>query len=245
MKYGYGAVRFVKCVALVMVLAGLLFLTACKEKPVEKPAQPAAVETKVPAAVKEQAAATVETKAPAPQTPAAPAVASFKAGNPIVTIKTSKGQMMVMLYQDKAPISVANFLTYVNSGHYNGTIFHRVMPGFMIQGGGMTPDMKEKPTRAPIKNEAANGLKNDRGTLAMARLPDPDSATSQFFINVADNAMLNYAGPGREGYAVFGKVFAGMDVADAIVNVPTHSAGVHQNIPNEPIIIESITQARQ
>jgi peptidyl-prolyl cis-trans isomerase A (cyclophilin A) len=241
MKYGFDAVRFVKYAALVMVLAGLLFAAGCKEKPDEKPTQPAAVETKVPAAVKEQAPAVTETKVPAPQTSAAPAAAPDKAGNPVVVMKTSKGQIKIELYPDKAPASVANFLTYVKSGHYNGTIFHRVIPGFMIQGGGMTPDMRQKPTMAPIKNEASNGLKNDRGTLAMARTNAPDSATSQFFINVANNAMLNYVGPGREGYAVFGKVTEGMDVADAIVSVPTHNMGGQGDIPNEPIVIESVT----
>jgi peptidyl-prolyl cis-trans isomerase A (cyclophilin A) len=248
MKYGFDAVSIVKGAALAMVVAGLLFAAGCKEKPAEKSAQAPAAETKAPAAVKEQAAVVEtkpdQTKAPAPQTPAKPAMGSFMAGNQLVTIKTSKGQIRIMLYQDKAPISVANFLAYVNSGFYNGTIFHRVIPGFMIQGGGMTPDMAQKPTRAPIKNEAANGLKNDRGTLAMARTNAPDSATSQFFINVNNNQPLN-AGPGQAGYAVFGKVIEGMEVVDAIVGVPTHTVGMNADIPNEPIIIESMVQAKQ
>jgi cyclophilin family peptidyl-prolyl cis-trans isomerase len=162
------------------------------------------------------------------------------ARNPVVSIQTSKGEIKVELYPDKAPITVANFLDYVKSGFYSGTVFHRVIPGFMIQGGGMTPDMQQKPTRPAIKNEANNGLKNDRGTIAMARLNPPHTATSQFFINVANNAPLNYAGPGREGYAVFGKVVSGMNVADAIVKVPTRNVGPHGNVPAEPVIIESI-----
>lgn len=163
------------------------------------------------------------------------------AQNPVVSIKTSKGEIRVELYPDKAPITVANFLDYVKSGFYSGTIFHRVIPGFMIQGGGMTPDMEKKPTKPAIKNEANNGLKNDRGTIAMARLNPPHTATSQFFINVADNAPLNYAGPGREGYAVFGKVISGMNVADAIVKVPTRNVGPYGNVPAEPVVIESVS----
>jgi cyclophilin family peptidyl-prolyl cis-trans isomerase len=249
MKYGYGAVRVAKCAAVVMVLAGMLCLTACKEKDIISLAEPQTAQ-EMKDAEAQPATAAVETKAQEAkasesQTPAIPAVASFKAGNPMVTMKTSKGQIRIMLYQDKAPISVANFLAYVNNGFYNGTIFHRVIPGFMIQGGGMTPDMAQKPTKGPIKNEAANGLKNDRGTIAMARTNAPNSATSQFFINVNNNLSLNYAGPGREGYAVFGKVIEGMDVADAIVKVPTRNVGGHGDVPVEPIIIESVIQARQ
>jgi cyclophilin family peptidyl-prolyl cis-trans isomerase len=163
------------------------------------------------------------------------------ATNPVVSIKTNKGEIKIELYPDKAPITVANFLDYVKSGFYGGTVFHRVIPGFMIQGGGMTPDMQPKPTKPPIKNEANNGLKNDRGTIAMARQNPPHTATCQFFINVADNAMLNYAGPGREGYAVFGKVISGMEVADAIVKVPTRTVGPHRDVPAEPVVIESIS----
>jgi cyclophilin family peptidyl-prolyl cis-trans isomerase/outer membrane murein-binding lipoprotein Lpp len=246
----------------VLVVAEMLSLAGCKEKEIMSLAQPQTAEDK-PAAVKEQVTAaqeakqeakmeaaaaqqaivTGQAKVPPPQMPTQVPDQPVKAGNPVVVMKTSKGQIKIELYPDKAPVTVANFLTYVKSGHYNGTIFHRVIPGFMIQGGGMTPNMQEKPTRAPIKNEAANGLKNDRGTIAMARTNAPDSATSQFFINVANNAMLNYVGPGREGYAVFGKVTEGMDVADAIVNVPRKNVGMHQNVPVEPIVIESITLA--
>ncbi len=152
------------------------------------------------------------------------------------------GKIVLELYPKKAPITVENFLKYVNSGFYNGTIFHRVIPGFMIQGGGFTPEMEQKPTRAPIKNEADNGLKNDRGTIAMARTSNPNSATSQFFINVANNAPLNY--PSHGGYAVFGKVVEGMDVADKIVNVPTTSVGPHQDVPKKPVVIESAKEEK-
>ncbi|MCE5185171.1 MAG: peptidyl-prolyl cis-trans isomerase [Planctomycetaceae bacterium] len=159
----------------------------------------------------------------------------------MVSVKTSMGEIKIELLPDKAPITVKNFLAYVESGFYNSTIFHRVIPGFMIQGGGMTADMQEKPTQAPIKNEASNGLKNDRGTIAMARLNPPDTATCQFFINVADNAQLNYGGKARPGYAVFGRVIEGMSVADAIVRVPTKNVGPHGNVPVQPIVIESVS----
>lgn len=156
--------------------------------------------------------------------------------SPVVVITTSLGDVSVQLDADKAPLSVENFLAYVKAGHYNGTIFHRVIRGFMIQGGGMTPDMREKPTRAPIKNEAANGLKNERGTIAMARTAEVDSATSQFFINTGtkngflDHKVRDY------GYAVFGKVVGGMDVVDKIESVKTAPG----DVPVEPVIIKSI-----
>ena len=134
------------------------------------------------------------------------------------------------------PISVKNFLAYVDSGYYNGTIFHRVIPNFMVQGGGFTPDMQQKATQPPIKNEADNGLRNVRGSLAMARTSAVDSATSQFFINVADNAFLDH-GQRDFGYAVFGKVVKGMDVADKISQVPTHDVGPYQNVPSKPVVI--------
>ena len=139
-----------------------------------------------------------------------------EAKNPQVLMETSLGKVKIELFEKEAPISVKNFLDYANSGFYGGTIFHRVIPGFMIQGGGFTTDFKQKPTNAPIKNEAANGLKNDRGTIAMARTGAPDSATSQFFINVVNNNMLNRPNPDGVGYAVFGKVVEGMDVVDRI-----------------------------
>ena len=159
-------------------------------------------------------------------------------------IKTSKGDIHLELDAQKAPISAANFAQYVQSGHYNGTIFHRVIPGFMIQGGGFTPDMRQKPTGENIKNEWKNGLKNARGTIAMARLGgNPDSATCQFFINVKDNSFLDRAQADGAAYAVFGRVTEGLDVVDAIVSVPTGNHGMHGDVPRTPVVIESITAA--
>jgi peptidyl-prolyl cis-trans isomerase A (cyclophilin A) len=160
--------------------------------------------------------------------------------NPQVVIKTSRGDIVVELYPAKAPATVENFLKYVDDKHYDGTIFHRVIGNFMIQGGGFTPDMKQKPTRAPIKLEAQNGLKNDTGWLAMARTSVPDSATSQFFINVVDNAMLNHPQPDGNGYAVFGKVVQGMDTVNAIKAVRTTNSGMHRDVPADPVVIESM-----
>ena len=158
------------------------------------------------------------------------------------TIETSMGTITVELDDAKAPVTVTNFIEYVKSGHYDGTIFHRVIDGFMIQGGGFTKDMNQKETRAPIKNEAANGLKNARGTLAMARTMIVDSATSQFFINLVDNEFLDYRGPDPRmfGYAVFGKVTDGMEVVDRSAKVKTGFAGPHQNVPEEPVIIRKV-----
>ena len=158
------------------------------------------------------------------------------------TIETSMGTITVELDDAKAPITVKNFIDYAQAGHYDGTIFHRVIDGFMIQGGGFTKDMNQKETRAPIKNEAANGLKNARGTLAMARTMIVDSATSQFFINLVDNEFLDYRGPDPRmfGYAVFGKVTDGMEVVDRIAKVKTGFAGPHQNVPEESVIIRKV-----
>jgi cyclophilin family peptidyl-prolyl cis-trans isomerase len=163
--------------------------------------------------------------------------------HPIVIIETSLGTMTAVLDRTKAPLSVENFLQYVEDGHYNGTVFHRVIQTFMIQGGGFTADLQQKPVRATIKNEATNGLTNDRGTLAMARTNVVDSATSQFFINTANNAALNNSGtsPANYGYAVFGRLSGGMEVLDAIAGVATGSQGPHQNVPNTPVEIISIT----
>jgi cyclophilin family peptidyl-prolyl cis-trans isomerase len=162
--------------------------------------------------------------------------------NPVVIIETSKGTMEAELWEDKAPITVKNFLAYADEKFFDNTIFHRVIPGFMIQGGGMTADMKEKQTKAPIKNEATAELKNLRGTLAMARTNVVDSATSQFFINSTDNDFLNHTGTGPQtyGYAVFGKVTKGLETIDAISKVPTKDVGFHQNVPAEPVVIISI-----
>jgi cyclophilin family peptidyl-prolyl cis-trans isomerase len=170
---------------------------------------------------------------------AVPGAAQEKKKMPAVVFETSKGDIEIELNEEKAPITVKNFLEYVKSGHYDGLIFHRVIPGFMIQGGGMTADMRERKTREPIKNEAGNGLKNDRGTLSMARTGVVDSATSQFFINVKDNAFLNHTDETSRGfgYAVFAKVTKGMDVVDQIVAVRTTSKGPHENVPVEPVTI--------
>lgn len=155
-----------------------------------------------------------------------------------VLLTTSEGNIELALDNQKAPVSVKNFVEYVNSGFYNGTTFHRVIPGFMIQGGGFVDEMKQKATNPPIKNEADNGLRNLRGTIAMARTAEKDSATSQFFINVADNAFLDH-GQRDFGYAVFGKVVKGMDVADKISQVQTTNVGPYQNVPSKPIVIKS------
>jgi peptidyl-prolyl cis-trans isomerase A (cyclophilin A) len=162
------------------------------------------------------------------------------AANPMLEVKTSQGTLTIELYQDKAPKTVENFLQYAKDGFFNGTIFHRVIPGFMIQGGGFTPDMKEKQARAPIQNEAKNGLKNELGTLAMARTNDPHSASAQFFINLKDNSFLDYPGRDGWGYAVFGKVVQGLDIVQKIATVQTTNAGPHQNVPAMPILIESV-----
>jgi len=160
--------------------------------------------------------------------------------NTVVIMETSLGNVKISLYTKEAPISVKNFLSYVKEGFYSGTTFHRVIPGFMIQGGGFTVDMKEKSTGQPIRNEAANGLKNDRGTLAMARTANPDSATSQFFINVVNNNGLNRPLPDGYGYAVFGKVIEGMNVVDKIAEVKTGTIMGSQDVPLVPVIIKSI-----
>jgi peptidyl-prolyl cis-trans isomerase A (cyclophilin A) len=167
---------------------------------------------------------------------------AFAATAQKVKINTSMGAITVELNAAKAPKTVANFLQYVKDGHYNNTVFHRVISSFMIQGGGMTADMQEKPTRAPIALESKSGLKNERGTLAMARTSDPDSATAQFFINVTQNDFLNAANsPDGHGYAVFGKVVLGMDVVDKIRATSTGNKGPHQNVPLQPVIIQDIT----
>ena len=166
------------------------------------------------------------------------AVPAF-AANPMVEMKTSMGTLVIELYPEKAPKSVENFLQYVRDGFYNGTVFHRVIDGFMIQGGGFEPGMKEKQTRAPIPNEAKNGLKNIPGSLAMARTRDPNSATAQFFVNLVNNAPLDYPSPDGAGYAVFGQVIQGFDIVQKIGKVPTGKTGFMGDVPTTPIIIES------
>jgi peptidyl-prolyl cis-trans isomerase A (cyclophilin A) len=162
---------------------------------------------------------------------------------PLVVFETSAGTFRIELYPDKAPVTVENFLQYVDSGFYDGTIFHRVIPGFVIQGGGFTEDFQQKPTREPIVNEADNGLKNTRGTLSMARTQAVDSATSQFFVNLADNAFLDH-GTRDFGYAVFGRVVEGMEVVERIAAAPTTRRGPMQDVPENPVVVERAYRAQ-
>jgi cyclophilin family peptidyl-prolyl cis-trans isomerase len=185
-------------------------------------------------------AAVPQTAPPSPPQPAP--------GNPVVLISTSQGDITVELFKDRAPVSVANFLEYLSDGFYAGTIFHRVIPSFMIQGGGFTPELVEKGTRPPIMNEATNGLNNVRGTVAMARTQALRSATSQFYINVGDNrSKLDHRGYSREdfGYAVFGRVLTGMEVADRIAGAPTHTVGAHSDVPVELVVIKAVKLVSQ
>ncbi len=205
-------IRIARSVTLVML--SLFVMAAHAEQPPAAPVQPEAAE-------KTSRSSCIPMKA-----------------KPMVKLHTNHGFIVIALDPEKAPISTENFLGYVASGHYNGTIFHRVISNFMIQGGGFTEDMSQKPARAPIQNEAKNGLKNDPYTLAMARTSDPHSASSQFFINVGNNGFLNYPGQDGWGYAVFGKVIEGMDVVDKIKMVPTGDKAGYQNVPTDPVIIE-------
>jgi peptidyl-prolyl cis-trans isomerase A (cyclophilin A)/peptidyl-prolyl cis-trans isomerase B (cyclophilin B) len=167
--------------------------------------------------------------------------AAAPAANPQVEVRTSMGNFVIELYPENAPNTVQNFLQYVKDGHYNGTIFHRVIPGFMIQGGGFTTSFQEKPTRPPIKNEAGNGLRNGVGMVSMARTADPHSATAQFFVNVAENSTLDFRAPTQEGYGYtpFGRVTKGWDVVERIVKVPTGPGKPpHQDVPKKPVVIE-------
>jgi peptidyl-prolyl cis-trans isomerase A (cyclophilin A) len=190
-------------------------------------------------------------EAPAPPAEAAPAPAPSEpapiSGNPMVEMRTSMGTMKIELYPDKAPKTVENFLQYVRDGFYDGTVFHRVISGFMIQGGGFTPDMSEKGTRAPIENEAANGLKNVRGSIAMARTGDPHSASAQFFINTVDNPFLDYQSATVQGfgYAVFGQVVEGLETLDAIKKVATASRDGHDDVPTSAVVIEAVRVLNQ
>ncbi|MGW8186975.1 MAG: peptidylprolyl isomerase [Desulfobacterales bacterium] len=174
------------------------------------------------------------------------AAADQAAVNPRVALETSKGRIVIELFPQKAPATVKNFLVYVDAGFYDGTVFHRVIPKFMIQGGGLTADLKKKPTEKPVLNEADNNLKNTRGSVAMARTGDPHSATSQFFINTADNDFLNYREktPQGWGYAVFGRVTEGMTVVDAISGVKTGNAGMFRDVPVEPVVIEKVQRVK-
>src|SRR5690349_20242432 len=218
--------------ALVLMLPALALAQATTDKPAAPP----------------KAAAKPAVAKPVPKAPAKPAA---KAETATVTdaqspskvlIKTSLGDLTVELYADKAPKSVENFLAYAKSGFYDGTIFHRVIADFMIQGGGFTADLRQKKTRAPVVNESKNGLSNLRGTLAMARTADPNSATAQFFINTVDNQRLDYAGDANPGYCVFGKVTAGLDVVDKIRAVPTGAQGpFRSDVPTTAVVIEKVT----
>ncbi|MFL6280052.1 MAG: peptidylprolyl isomerase [Vicinamibacterales bacterium] len=174
--------------------------------------------------------------------PLQPSAETPAPGNPVVVLSTSLGDITVELFKTEAPVSVQNFLQYVNDGFYGGTVFHRVKPGFMIQGGGFTPSLQEKPARPPIQNEATNGLHNSRGTIAMARTRALRSATSQFYINVVDNRALDHTGesPSDFGYAVFGRVLSGMDVVDRIAAVPTTSKAAMDDVPVNPVVIKGV-----
>jgi cyclophilin family peptidyl-prolyl cis-trans isomerase len=178
--------------------------------------------------------------------PQVPAPLEPAPGNPVVVVSTSMGDVTVELFNDKAPVSVANFLSYANEGFYAGTIFHRVVSGFVVQGGGFTPTMVEKTTRSPIQNEATNGLRNVRGTVAMARTQSLRSATSQFYFNVSNNADLDHQGfsPRDFGYAVFGRVLSGMDVVDRISRVPTHSSAGMDDVPVDPVTMTGVKVVR-
>jgi len=184
--------------------------------------------------------ATAGAQPTAPSTPSSTEGTKPMSTTPRVKLQTNQGAIVITLDAEKAPKTVENFLNYVKSGFYDGTIFHRVIDGFMVQGGGFEPGLKQKPTQAPIENEANNGLKNDKYTLAMARTSDPHSATAQFFINVSDNDFLNFTAPTPNGwgYAVFGKVTEGTEVVDKIKSVKTGNSGFHQNVPTEDVIIE-------
>lgn len=247
------AIRSVVRCADVMVLSVLLcFGLGCRP---EKPAQPSNA-TPPPAEPAAKAASPVTDKpatdagkpavealkpAAAPQ----PAVPGLPEGVWVVELKTSKGDIVLALDHKAAPVTVQNFVQYVQSGFFDGTIFHRVIKGFMIQGGGFTANLQQKPTRAPIVNEASNGLKNLRGTIAMARTPNPNSATAQFFINHANNTSLNFVQGQNPGYAVFGSVIKGLEVVDAIAAVATTTRGGMQDVPAEPVVINSAKVIQQ
>ena len=195
-----------------------------------------------PAEEPAEAPATPAPPAPPAEEPAASTAPAPTGTNPMVEMRTSLGMMKIELYPDKAPKTAENFLQYAREGFYDGTVFHRVISGFMIQGGGFTPDMSEKETRAPIENEAGNGLKNVRGSIAMARTGDPHSASSQFFFNTVDNPGLDFTAETVQGfgYAVFGQVVEGLETLDAIKKVSTGSRGGHDDVPADPVVIESV-----
>lgn len=219
---------------LLLALALMLPAFALAQAPAAKPTAKAATKA---VAAKPAAKTPAKTEAKADATTSAEAQSPAK-----VLLKTSLGDITLELYADKAPKSVENFLTYVKLGFYDGTVFHRVIANFMIQGGGFTPDLRQKKTRAPVANESKNGLSNLRGTLAMARTADPNSATAQFFINTVDNPRLDYAGDANPGYCVFGKVVSGLDVVDKIRAVQTGAQGPFpSDVPTTPVLIEKAT----
>jgi peptidyl-prolyl cis-trans isomerase A (cyclophilin A) len=227
----------IKRLLLALALLAPAFAFAQDTTAPAKPAVKAAAKAVKPAAAK-------PAPKPAEKTTAKVAAADASGAPPKVLIKTSMGDITVELYPDKAPKSVENFLTYVKSGFYDGTIFHRVIAGFMIQGGGFNKDLTMKKTRAPVANESKNGLSNLRGTLAMARTADPNSATAQFFINTVDNPRLDYASDAEPGYCVFGKVTAGLDVVDKIRAVPTGPQGpFRSDVPTTQITIQKVSLA--
>jgi cyclophilin family peptidyl-prolyl cis-trans isomerase len=239
-----------------LAVAFLVFLAACGTQPEpETTAQPETPVEEAPATPPETPAAEAPAEepvavvppapAPAPKAAPAPPKKAAPAGPPVVVMQTNKGTIRIELLPGKAPKTVANFLAYVDDRFYDGTIFHRVIPDFMIQGGGFTADMSEKNTRAPVENESQGGESNVRGTISMARTNDPHSATAQFFINHGNNRMLDYGarGPNQWGYAVFGRVIDGMDVVDAIAATPTGNKGPYQNVPVENVVIESVRRA--
>lgn len=227
-----------------ILLAGLfsaLFFTTAPAEEEEAPTEEAqAEEAQIEEAKTEAEAKTEPAVEPAAES-AAEEIAAKEEGNPVVLMETSMGNIKVELYPDKAPKTVANFLSYVEDGFFGGTIFHRVIKGFMVQGGGFTPDMDQKvPTYDPIPLESQSGLKNARGTVAMARTSVPNSATCQFFINHTDNLNLDYPKPDGNGYAVFGKVIEGMETVDKIAEVKTTTTAGHRDVPAEPVLIRSV-----
>lgn len=226
--------------ALLMLALLVPAYSLAQDAPATKPA-PAKAAAKPAAKAAAKPTAKPAAKAPA-KTAEKPAAAEAAVTSNKVLIKTNVGDIAIELYPDKAPKSVENFLGYVKSGFYDGTVFHRVIPGFMIQGGGFTKDLRQKPTKAPIAIESKNGLSNTRGTLSMARTMDPNSATAQFFINTVDNQRLDYVSDANPGYAVFGKVTAGLDVVDKIKAVPTGPQGpFRSDVPTAAVVIEKVT----
>jgi len=229
-----------RIMAIVLLIPAILFVAGCKQDQTAQNGTAADTQEAVTESNEQsqemQSTKTSDEAAKTDEMSGDDKAAENKGGNPVVIIKTSKGDIKLELDKENAPITVDNFLAYIEDGFYNGTIFHRVINNFMVQGGGFTPDMQQKPTNAPIKNEADNGLKNERGTIAMARTGVVDSATSQFFINHVDNAFLDH-GLRDYGYAVFGKVVDGMDVVDAIAVVETGPG----DVPKEQVFIESVT----